>query len=152
MTTRRHPSFRNALLRTAATALVAIAGAAGIARGAEAATLTVELQGAATSGQVMAALYRSPDGWMKDGKDIARQGAVGNGKVTMVFANLAPGKYAVSAYFDANGNNKLDTNAAGVPTEKYGFSRDAAGNFGPPSFDAAAIDLQADASIVIHLH
>ena len=148
----RNP-LSTALLRTALTTLVAIGGAFGIAHGAEAASLTVELQGSgAGNGQVMAALFKSPDGWMDQSKAVAKQAAPGADKVVMVFTNLAPGKYAISAFFDANGNGKLDSNVAGIPTEKYGFSRDSTGNFGPPGFDAAAVDLQADTAIVIHLH
>jgi Uncharacterized protein conserved in bacteria (DUF2141) len=42
--------------------------------------------------------------------------------------------------------------ARGVPTEGYGFSNDAEGLLGSPSFDAAAVTLdQADTSIVISL-
>jgi uncharacterized protein (DUF2141 family) len=145
-------SLSHAVLRTATTVLIALAGAAGMAR-ADAANLTVELQGAGPGGgRMLAALYAAPEAWMKDGKAVAAQTVVKTDKVVMVFADLAPGRYAVSAFHDANDNGKLDTNPAGLPTEKYGFSRDAAGHFGPPGFEDAAIDLQADTRIVIHLH
>jgi uncharacterized protein (DUF2141 family) len=42
--------------------------------------------------------------------------------------NLPPGKYAVSAFHDVNGNGKLDTDPSGQPTEVYGFSNDARGS------------------------
>ena len=38
---------------------------------------------------------------------------------------------------DANMNGKLDTNLLGIPTEGYGFSNDARGLLGAPSFSAA---------------
>ena len=34
-----------------------------------------------------------------------------------------------------NGNQELDRNLIGIPTEPFGFSRNARGSFGPPSFE-----------------
>jgi uncharacterized protein (DUF2141 family) len=56
---------------------------------------------------------------------------------------VPPGKYAVAFFQDLNGNQKLDTNLFGVPKEGFGFSRDAMGKLGPPSFEAAALDIPA---------
>lgn len=70
-----------------------------------------------------------------------------------VFTSLPPGEYAVSIYHDENGNGKLDTNLINIPIEQYGFSRDARGKFGPPSFADAAFKLEnTGLSIVINLH
>ena len=35
-------------------------------------------------------------------------------------------------------NSILDTNWMGIPKEPYGFSNDAMGTFGPPSFQQAS--------------
>lgn len=43
-------------------------------------------------------------------------------ETAIVFDNLASGGYAISVFFDENGNGKLDTNFFGKPKEKYGFS------------------------------
>jgi uncharacterized protein (DUF2141 family) len=59
----------------------------------------------------------------------------------VVFSNLEPGRYAVIVFHDENGNAKLDNNLLGIPTEPYGFSNDAEGFLGPPSFDNAAMVL-----------
>jgi uncharacterized protein (DUF2141 family) len=48
---------------------------------------------------------------------------------------------AITAFHDANGNGELDKSAIGIPTEKYGFSKNPAPGFGPPSFDQTAIPL-----------
>ena len=61
--------------------------------------------------------------------------------VTVVFAGVPPGRYALSAYQDRNGNGKLDRSFTGRPKEPYGFSRDARGVFGPPTFAEAAFDV-----------
>jgi uncharacterized protein (DUF2141 family) len=60
-----------------------------------------------------------------------------NGPV-LVFHHVAPGTYAVSLFHDENGNGRLDR-SMGMPSEGYGFSRDAAVWFGPPKFDAAKV-------------
>ena len=60
-----------------------------------------------------------------------------------VFANLPPGRFAVAVFHDENDNDELDANFLGVPTEGYGFSRNARGTFGPPSFSEAAVEIPA---------
>ena len=65
---------------------------------------------------------------------------------------LRPGRYALAVYHDLNGNGKLDRTTLGPPDEPYGFSNNARGTFGPPKFDAAAIELgPADRAIEIQL-
>lgn len=64
-----------------------------------------------------------------------------SGSVSVTFKALPTGQYAVSAFQDLNSNQKLDTNFVGMPIEPYGFSRDAQGRFGPPSFQDATIQI-----------
>jgi uncharacterized protein (DUF2141 family) len=63
------------------------------------------------------------------------------GETTVTVKDVPPGAWAVLAYQDENGNNELDRNLIGIPKEAYGFSRDARGKFGPPSFEDAAIEV-----------
>ncbi len=123
---------------------------------ASAATLTVTIEGARNrQGAVRAALFRDAEHWLKpDGAaraDIAALDSVTGDSVIFVYADLSAGRYALSVFQDANGDGKLDTNPAGLPIEPYGFSRDARGRFGPPAFDDAAIDVQGDQHVTIHL-
>ena len=75
-----------------------------------------------------------------------------SGSQQAVFTQLPPGRYAVIVVHDENDNGRLDANALGVPTEGYGFSKDARGFLSAPSFDAAAISIgDADASISLSL-
>ncbi|MDE0001242.1 MAG: DUF2141 domain-containing protein [Rhodospirillaceae bacterium] len=66
------------------------------------------------------------------------------GSKRFVFLDLSPGQYAVAVFHDENDNSELDTNILGIPTEGTGFSRNAQGNFGPPSFHDAAVEISAD--------
>ena len=60
-----------------------------------------------------------------------------NNQVSVVIDSLAYGEYAVRVFHDENRNGKLDTNFLGIPSEDYGYSNDASGWFGPPSWEKA---------------
>ena len=126
--------------------------AQGLVAQASAATLTVEVTNARSEqGFVSAALYQGAARWLENGAALRAERAAAGAKVVFVFSNLPPGRYAVSAYHDENGNSQLDRSLIGMPTERYGMSRDARGTIGPPTFDAAAFDLKGDATIRIQL-
>jgi len=54
-------------------------------------------------------------------------------------------------YQDENGNGKLDTGAFGIPVEKFGFSNDAEGVMGPPSYEKCGFTFSEDTTLVVHL-
>lgn len=117
-----------------------------------AADLRVEVRGiAGTDGKIMIALFDNAQNYpnkMTSGLMLNAAAPV----VTGVFTGLPKGEYAVQVYHDANGNGKLDTNLVGIPIERFGFSRDAAGSFGPPSFADAKVSVDsADQTIIINL-
>ncbi len=98
-------------------------------------------------GEVHVAVYDAAGSFPKDGESLADAVvAAAAGKVTVVFKDLAAGKYALAVYHDENGNNEFDQGILGVPLEGYGFSNDAAVFFGPPDFAAAAIVLAEPAA------
>jgi len=104
--------------------------------------------------EVRVALYSSAQGFprQEDEARTVKSVATGN-EVEMHFSGLPPGEYAVSAFADSNGNARLDNNFIGVPREPYGFSRDARGLLGPPSFAEAAFRIgDTDVTQSIHLH
>jgi len=75
----------------------------------------------------------------------------GQEEVTVVIDSVASGKYAVTFFQDENGNNKLDTGAYGIPTEKYGFSNNFRPTMGPPTFNDCMIEIKEDTEINITL-
>jgi uncharacterized protein (DUF2141 family) len=112
--------------------------------------LTVEVSGArSTRGWVAAALYADGQAWMKQAA--ARERVAAGSPVRLVFHGLPAGRYALSLFHDENANGELDRTLLGIPTEPYGFSRDARGKVGPPAFDAAAFELQADETLKVML-
>jgi uncharacterized protein (DUF2141 family) len=73
-------------------------------------------------------------------------------RVSGTFSKLDPGEYAVSGFQDENSNGALDRNLVGVPTERFGFSKDAIGRTGPPKFSDAKVSIGSDdLKIVINL-
>jgi uncharacterized protein (DUF2141 family) len=64
-----------------------------------------------------------------------------SGAVTLEFAGVAPGRYAIALLHDENNNGKADRAFSLMPKEGYGFSRDAPVRMGPPRFDEAAFEV-----------
>ncbi len=54
---------------------------------------------------------------------------------------LSDGEYAISVFHDLNGNQELDKNWMGIPTEPYGFSNNARGKFGPPTYNQCKVKI-----------
>ncbi|MES2534035.1 MAG: DUF2141 domain-containing protein [Pseudomonadota bacterium] len=134
-------------------ALTAIAAMLLLPLAASAADLRVTVSdGPATPATLYVALFDTPESLAAD-KPLASQTLpLRDGAGQLVFIGLPAGRYVLKSFADENGNGKLDTNLVGLPTERYGFSNDAKGRMGPPGFDAAAVPLDADASIAFRLH
>ena len=100
-------------------------------------------------GQVLACLTTRAKGFPDCRRDpAARKLAVSaSGAVTVSFAALPPGRYAVALLHDENGNGKADM-ALMIPREGFGFSRNAAVRMGPPRFATAAFDVGGDTVIM----
>src|SRR5688572_5806575 len=102
-------------------------------------------------GTIRIALYNNEKDFLENflqGKIVK---VTGN-EAKIIFENLKPGDYAISVFHDENENEKLDSGFMGIPNEPYGFSNDAMGTFGPPSFEKAKMNLTSDKASVITLH
>ena len=64
---------------------------------------------------------------------------------------LKQGGYAISLFVDSNNNKIIDKNLLGIPTEQYGFSNNATGFLGSPSYNDASFNLINDLNIKISL-
>jgi uncharacterized protein (DUF2141 family) len=139
--------YRAALLCTLCT-LASLAVVA-IAERARASELVVVIRGVdSAEGELQIEVYGEPQratfpyadrGVLAEVRIQARTLQPPGKQASVSFGDLAPGSYAVSVIHDANGNGDIDLNMLGMPTEGYGFSNDAHGTLGPPSFDAAAV-------------
>jgi uncharacterized protein (DUF2141 family) len=59
---------------------------------------------------------------------------------------IPPGRYAVQAYHDEDGNGHLRRGLFGIPSEAIGFSRDARVTLSAPPFEDAAIEVAEPAT------
>ena len=124
-----------------------------------AATVIVEVRNIETKGEMHLAIYDDADVFENDNgeKGGAAKGIidgvieeVGTGTATYTF-ELPNGTYAIGIFVDANYNNEMDKNFFGIPKEQYGFSNDAKGSFGPPSFKDASFTVSSDLNLKINL-
>ena len=113
---------------------------------ARAADLELEISGVtATSADkpstVQVAAYASADVWLKKPTATARAASTEarDGVLKVRLKGLPEGPVAIAICQDLNGNGKLDSSVIGIPVEPYAFSRQAQGNFGPPTFDQAVL-------------
>ena len=93
-------------------------------------------------GTIRVALFNNEKDFLKQALESKVVNASDGTKV--VFENLKPGDYAVSVIHDVNENKELDTGFMGIPQEPYGFSNDARGRFGPPSYDESKLTVKGD--------
>lgn len=116
------------------------------AAGASAQTLRVDLQGVAhAQGSLRLALYAAPETFRKADKAFrTREQAAATGTVSVVFEDLPPGRYALLAYHDENGDGQLNRRLGMFPTEGYGLSNNPE-VMGPPTFEASAFEVTGEA-------
>ena len=94
-----------------------------------------------STGTVACALFESPAGFPLEYLHYATNIMVikiRDAQARCDFLDIPPGTYALAVTHDENMNGKLDTDSLGNPTEGYGFSNDAKGVVGAPSFSAAS--------------
>ena len=98
-------------------------------------------------GTIRVSLFNNDQDFLKkpvEGKSVT---AAASG-ATVVF-NVKQGTYAVSVIHDVNDNKELDKGFMGIPQEPYGFSNDARGKFGPPSYESSKFAVTGDVKISI---
>lgn len=124
----------------------------------QAADLQLEVQGLDTSrlqgASLMVAVFTEPTGWLRQpklGQRFKLDGVV-DGKLTVTLRDVPEGPVAVSVFQDANGNGRMDMNLMGMPVEPFGFSNDAVGQFGPPTFEQAVIKPVAGQPVRVRLN
>ena len=130
-----------------------------IVSAASAGTLTVDVNNIERGGDMHLAIYDDADVFENDNGE---KGGKAKGIIDGVIEEVAPGSatyifdlpegvYAIGIFVDVNRNNRMDRNFIGIPKEQYGFSNDASGNFGPPSFAEASFTVSGDMALEINL-
>lgn len=100
-------------------------------------SLTIEIQNLrSNAGEILLQIYDENQNKIK-----GVYGKIVDKKSVIIIENLIAGKYAFKYFHDENKNDKLDSNWLGIPNEGYGFSNNAKGTFGPPSFEKWIFEL-----------
>jgi uncharacterized protein (DUF2141 family) len=112
-------------------------------------TLTVTLRNVRdASGALRAGLYRDPATFRKEDKAVSvAQVNAAAGEVSLVFRDLLPGRYAIMAYHDENGDGTLNRRFGMFPTEGYGLSNNPNVS-GPPAFEDSAFEVSTPATAI----
>ena len=102
-------------------------------------------------GVVQLALWKGPEGFTeREAALMIVRRPASNGRVSFSFPDLPPGRYALAGYHDENDNDRFDQTWIGWPDEGLGFSNGAwIGLLGAPSFDAAAVEVDAGAQTIV---
>lgn len=135
-------------LSAAALAFALTFGAAAPAAfAADTGTLTVTFQGIKTqTGAVLLSLASSEAAYDGKAPTSAEAAPVTGDSVSVTFKDLAPGRYAIKAFHDINGDGKMSTNPFGIPTEPFAFSNNAHGSMGPAKWADAGFEVKAGAN------
>lgn len=130
-------------------ALILLAGAA--VATAEEATLRVEIAGLEdVEGNVIVSVYDNEDDWLGRGSVVTRTVDIASARadgLVVTELSLPTGRYAVSLFYDENGNGELDSNFIGIPREPVALSNNARPRFGPPRYSDAVFALEAAGTI-----
>jgi uncharacterized protein (DUF2141 family) len=108
--------------------------------------LKVKVIGARNAkGKIGVALFQDPTGFPTNSSAALRsqEADIDNQTMTaeVVFRDVPPGVYAVSALHDENVNGKLDKNFLGIPTEGYGASNNPGKKMRAPTFEEAKFSM-----------
>jgi len=117
--------------------------------------LTIHVTGMRnTSGFVVIALADSENTFLGKGPAYAQIRTRVQGPDAVVTLRDIPWKdYAISVFHDENANGTLDRTMKGIPKEAYGYSNNARGKHGLPSFRMSRFSFRSQAqTIMISLH
>lgn len=109
----------------------------------EANSVSIKVSGAISeNGTIKVAIYQSESDFdqSKNAAAVTSLLIIDGESVWTIPPEQLPRKLAVAAYHDENGDGELNRNRLGIPIERYGFSREARGLTGPPSYKQAVID------------
>ena len=117
------------------------------------ASLQVVIEGVSgATGRIRCALFDAPDGF--PGPSPLQNGNVTATVVdgaTCQFDNLPAGRYAVTAFHDANDNKQIDTSVFGAPTEGYGATNNKLPAMSPPDFTESSVVLAEGQAATTHI-
>eukprot|EP01036_Dinobryon_divergens_P003897 gene3897-5148_t len=118
------------------------------ASAAETASLNVAFSGLkTTTGAIMFTLVNSEEAYNDKAPAVAQVMLPATASsVVRAFPAIAPGRYAIKAFHDVNGDGKMNANPFGIPIEPFAFSNNAVGAMGPAKWVSASFEVKAGAN------
>ncbi len=116
-------------------------------------SLTIDVKGVESNqGYVLVALYTKASTWTKPaGAYATRKVPARKGIVSVDFADLPSGEYAIAIMHDADDNGEMTTSFMGIPKEAYGFGNDARAAFSAPSFGESLVKVTGQTQVVVNI-
>jgi uncharacterized protein (DUF2141 family) len=117
--------------------------AAAMGDSAQAADVVVRLSDLRVTPGILVVALQTQDGFLEQGGAYTSVvPEVTAPELDVTVANIEPGAYAVTVWHDINANTVFDADEFGAPRDGWGLSG-AAQTAGPPTFEAARIDVPA---------
>lgn len=139
------PPYQRALRLAFVTALIGglMLAYAAVAEDSKTCDLTIKIVGLETDeGNLIVALINNAEAFDSNSSAVRDESvAVTRGEGLANLRAVPYGTYAIKVFHDENSNGELDTNFVGFPKEPFGFSMDAMGKFGPPTFEQAKFEI-----------
>lgn len=115
-------------------------------------TLEVEVSNLkSTEGYVYLQIFSNEDDFMKNPFKRTKVESIEGESVILKLEELPFGDYSISVMHDQNMNGEMDKGTFGIPKEGYGFSNNAKGMFGPPSYEDTEFTFEGDVKMTIEL-
>ena len=93
------------------------------------------------TGRIWVGVYDSADAWDAQTEIRSQWVEISEDGATLFLEGVPTGQVGVQVFHDANGNNDFDTNFAGIPRERYGFSNNPRPRFRGANWDEAVFVL-----------
>lgn len=107
-------------------------------------TVIIEVEGLRNSkGSVLSALFDNPTTF-PNSSAATTTATIDSTRARLVYEGLTLGAYVISVLHDENGDEQMQRNSLGMPTEGFGFSNNPTISFGPPTFASTKVDVPAD--------
>ncbi len=104
-------------------------------------------------GKILIGVYKNDGGFPVIGKQYkGYEIEIKNYQASIFIKDLPKGTYAIGVCHDINDNDKMDKNFFGVPTEPYGFSKNAKAYMSSPDFEDASFQFNGFLEMEIKLN
>lgn len=113
--------------------------------------LAVRSEFAPAGGHVRVAVYEGAANFLETAQSKHDAVIRDDGLALLTISDLEPGDYAFVAYYDENGDGKLNRSVIGKPKEPYVFSNNVRPKLRKPTFDEAKVAVAPGEVVVLTL-